>query len=193
MIKKFKNWDFFATCHLPLATSVQRRGFTLIEMIVSVFLFSMVIVIATGALVSILGANRKAQTVKSVMNNLNFTLDSMTRSIRTGAHYDCTPSPCNPSAGTPEFSFTDTDGRDVTYRLNNSTNRIERDLDKEGFLSLTSPGVVVKQLRFYVDGESTTDTEQPRVLIIVQGEAGEGKTLTAFNLETMVSQRVLDR
>jgi prepilin-type N-terminal cleavage/methylation domain-containing protein len=186
--------DFFRMSRFECrASNLRPRGFTLIEMMVSVFLFSIVIVIATGALVSILGANRKAQAVKSVMNNLNFALDSMTRSIRTGTDYDCGTAQCDPTNGTSEFSFTDTDGRDVIYRLNNATERIEREVDKEGFLPLTSPGVIVERLTFYVDGESDTDREQPRVLIILKGEAGEGKTLTTFNLETLVSQRILDR
>lgn len=48
-----------------------QKGFTLVEMIVAIFVFSVVMVISTGALVSIIGANRKAQSVKSVMNNVD--------------------------------------------------------------------------------------------------------------------------
>ncbi len=42
MSKKFKTWNFLATCHLPLATSAQRRGFTLIEMVVTVGIFAII-------------------------------------------------------------------------------------------------------------------------------------------------------
>lgn len=169
-----------------------QRGFTLIEMIVSIFIFSIVMVIATGSLVTILGANRKAQAVKSVMNNLNFALDSMTRSIRTGTGYDCGVPNCA-SEGSTEFSFIDTDGREVTYRLNASEDRIERSVDNGGFSALTSPGMTVERLRFFADGEGENDNMQPRVLIVVGGEAGVERARTRFDLQTLVSQRILDR
>jgi len=167
-------------------------GFTLVEMIVAIFVFSVVMVIATGALVTILGANRKAQAVKSVMNNLNFTLDSMTRSIRTGTGYDCNVTSCS-SQGSTRFSYVDTDGREITYQLNSSSHRVERSIDGGPFLPLTSPGVTVEKLRFYADGESTTDHKQPIVLVILKGEAGVGSAVTDFSLETLITQRILDR
>jgi prepilin-type N-terminal cleavage/methylation domain-containing protein len=169
-----------------------QQGFTLIEMIVSIFIFSIVMVIATGSLVTILGANRKAQAVKTVMNNLNFALDSMTRAIRVGTDYDCGVPSCDTS-GSTEFSFVDTDGDKILYRLNESTSRIERSVNGGSFSTLTSPGVTVERLMFYADGESESDAKQPRVLIIVGGEAGEGKSRTRFDLETLISQRILDR
>ncbi len=170
-----------------------QRGFTLVEMIVAIFIFSIVMVIATGSLITVIGANRKAQAVKSVMNNLNFSLDSMARAIRVGTDYDCGVSACAVD-GSSEFSFIDTDGREVMYRLNDETSRIERSVDGGTFLTLTAPEVVVEYLRFYADGFESNDGEQPRVLIVLGGTAGETeRTRTTFNLQTMVSQRILDR
>lgn len=65
------------------------RGFSLIELMVSVAIFTIVMVIALGSLLAISASERKAETLKSVMNNLNFALDSMSRAIRTGANYHC--------------------------------------------------------------------------------------------------------
>ena len=62
---------------------------------VSVTIFAMVMVVALGALLTISASERKAETLKSVMTNLNFAMDSMSRSIRTGVNYDgfnCSPS-----------------------------------------------------------------------------------------------------
>lgn len=167
-------------------------GFTLVEMIVAIFVFSVVMVIATGALVSIIGANRKAQSVKSVMNNLAFSVDSMTRALRVGTDYDCGISSCA-SDGSDSLTFTDVDGREVEYRLNESTDQIERAIDGAGFLALTASEVTVERLMFYVDGTDSSDGEQPRVLIVVGGHAGTGRSETIFNLQTLVSQRILDR
>lgn len=167
-----------------------QKGFTLVEMIVAIFVFSVVMVVSTGALVSIIGANRKAQSVKSVMNNVAFSLDSMTRALRVGTDYHCDGSSCSRDGG-DSLAFTDVDGREVEYRLNSTTDQIEREIDGGGFQALTAPEVTVDRLMFYVDG---VDSEgQPRVLIVVSGRAGVGRSETTFDIQTLVSQRTLDR
>ncbi len=65
------------------------RGFTLIEMIVSLGLFSIVVTISVGALLVLVATNQQLQSEQSVMTNLSFALDSMTREIRTGTSYYC--------------------------------------------------------------------------------------------------------
>jgi len=170
--------------------TTEQKGFTLVEMIVAIFVFSVVMVISTGALVSIIGANRKAQSVKSVMNNVAFSLDSMTRALRVGNNYDCGVSLCA-SDGSESLTFTDVDGREVQYHLNTSTNQIEREIDGGGFQALTAPEVTVDRLMFYVDGVASDG--QPRVLIVVSGRSGVGRSETTFDIQTLVSQRSLDR
>lgn len=159
-------------------------------MIVAIFVFSVVMVIATGALVSIVAANRKAQSVKSVMNNVAFSVDSMTRALRVGTDYDCGVPSCA-SVGSESLSFIDVDGREIEYRFNEATGQIERAIDGAGFLALTAPEVIVERLAFYVDGVATDG--QPRVLIVVGGRAGTGRSETTFDIQTLVSQRSLDR
>ncbi|MEK7606343.1 MAG: type II secretion system protein [Patescibacteria group bacterium] len=186
---------FSVLCFSARRASGASRGFTLVEMIVSVFIFSIVMLIATGALVSIVEANRKAQSVKSVMNNLNFALDSMTRAIRVGTAYDCGVSSCDPDQGTEEFNFLSTDGEEIHYRFNKTDMSLERSTDGGiNYLALTAPEVDIEVLKFYVRGERSTDNEQPRVLLVFQGFAGpEGKTRTVFSLQTLITQRLLDR
>lgn len=173
-----------------LVSRSSSAGFTLVEMIVAIFVFSVVMVIATGALASIIGANRKAQAVKSVMNNIAFSVDSMTRALRVGTDYDCGVSSCALN-GSESLTFTDVDGREIEYRFNEGTGQIERSIDGAGFLALTAPEVVIERLRFYVDGVDADG--QPRVLIVVSGHAGAGRAETSFDIQTLVSQRILDR
>ncbi len=165
-------------------------GFTLVEMIVAIFVFSVVMVIATGALASIIGANRKAQAVKSVMNNIAFSVDSMTRALRVGTDYHCSGGACSRN-GSDSLTFTDVDGREIEYRFNENDGQIERSIDGAGFLPLTAPEVVIERLTFYVDGVDANG--QPRVLIVVSGHAGAGRAETTFDIQTLVSQRILDR
>lgn len=64
-------------------------GFTLVELIVSIAVFTIVITISVGSLLVLISANENLQAEQSVMTNLSFALDSMTREIRTGTHYYC--------------------------------------------------------------------------------------------------------
>lgn len=66
-----------------------QSGFTLIEMIVSLAVFSIVITISVGALLVLIASNEQLQKEQSVMTNLSFALDSMTRELRTGTNYYC--------------------------------------------------------------------------------------------------------
>ncbi len=66
-----------------------QKGFTLVEMIVALAVFTVVALIAVGALLKITSANKKSQTLKTTINNLNFALESMSREIRTGSTYQC--------------------------------------------------------------------------------------------------------
>src|SRR6056297_849303 len=68
-------------------------GFTLIEMIVSLALFSVVVTISVGALLVLIASNRQLQDEQAVLTNLSFALDSMTREIRTGSAYVCRSRP----------------------------------------------------------------------------------------------------
>lgn len=169
-------------------------GFTLVEMIVAVFIFSVVMIVATTAVVTMLDANRKAQATKTVMNNLNFALDAMTRAIRVGTDYECSGD-C--SSGTENFTFLDSDGRTVTYQFSETKEGkgwIERSIDGEGFLPVTAPDVDINKLTFYLEGGDSGDLTQPRLLIIVRGIAGPTtRTQVAFDLQTMITQRFLDR
>lgn len=65
------------------------KGFTLVEILVALMIFSLVVVVALAALVRIVDANRKAQTIQDAVINLSFTMESMTRELRTGSTYYC--------------------------------------------------------------------------------------------------------
>lgn len=181
------------------APAKHASGFTLVEMIVAVFIFTVVMLIAVAALVSVLDANRRAQATKSVMNNLHFALESMTREIRTGTNY---------AAATPEqFSFTDKDDCDITYALDDtdgdgndeivrtvSAMSIECPKQSTSNVPVTATEVVVETLGFYVSGVEINDETQPNVKIILRGVAGNTqRTRVPFDLQTFITQRFLDR
>lgn len=74
---------------ISIHTNMQKKGFTLIEALVSLALFSMVVVSASGVILSVISSNKKNQAVSSVVNNLNYSIESMVRDIKTGYRYHC--------------------------------------------------------------------------------------------------------
>ena len=74
-------------------------GFTLIEMLVSTAIFAIVVTITVGALLMLIGGNLSLQAEQSVMTNLTFMMDNMTREIRTGTGYYCSEINNNPFSG----------------------------------------------------------------------------------------------
>jgi prepilin-type N-terminal cleavage/methylation domain-containing protein len=67
----------------------KNKGFSLIEMVVALMIFSIVAVVALGALVKIISTNKKAQTLQDSITNLNFALETMTREMRVGTYFRC--------------------------------------------------------------------------------------------------------
>ncbi|MEI6843419.1 MAG: type II secretion system protein [bacterium] len=177
----------------------KNKGFTLVELMVSISLFSIVMLISMGSIMTVLDSNRKSQSLRAVMDNLNFTLESMTRSIRFGEKYHCgtsgtltNPSDC-PSGDTSLTLLaplpSGTTGL-VTYRL--SAGKIVKTVGGVD-MDLTSLDVTIDRLTFYVLGSASSDTYQPRVLIVVKGHSGtKTSTQTSFTLETTISQRKFD-
>ncbi|MES2213564.1 MAG: prepilin-type N-terminal cleavage/methylation domain-containing protein [Patescibacteria group bacterium] len=172
------------------------RGFTLIEMMVSLAVFSVVVVLSMSAIVSVLDSNQKSQTLRSAMDNLNVTLESMTRAIRFGTTYHCGltgSGTADCGGGDTGMMFIGSDGVRVRYNL--SEGRIVRSSDIGAYTPMTSADIIIEKLTFYVSGSTPYpgDNLQPRVVIVIKGYTGaKASTKTSFVLSTTISQRQLD-
>jgi prepilin-type N-terminal cleavage/methylation domain-containing protein len=207
-----------------LQTVLVRReaGFTLVEMLVSVGLFAIVMVVCVAALLSLVGANKKAQALESVMNNLNISIDDMTRSLREGSVYNCggigipnlqggNNADCTNGGTVISFAPYGSDvslaNQRTVYEYVPSGTVNSGCITKSGtggciirsknggvFSSLTAPEVSITDMQFYVVGSGSADTIQPRVIITIDGTAGGGliKESTTFHLQATAVQRVLD-
>ena len=185
-----------------------KRGFTLIEMMVAVSLFSVVMVIASSALLTVIDADRRARAEASVLDNLDTALESMTRSIRVGSHYYCgvgSPGAVNDcGSGGTMFTFEPYGGNVSTsdqwiYSWSSSgpnAGEILRSTNGGASylpLTATSSGLSINSLRFYVTGSTEGDGYQPKVTISVRGVAGPKVTdQVPFEVETTLTQRLYD-
>lgn len=180
--------------------SKKNGGFTLIELMVAISIFSLVMVISMGAIFTVINSNRKAQSLRSVMDNLNFTVDSITRTIRFGTNYHCGASgiltdPQNCPAGESTMTVMDSDGNTVTFTKTGS--QITRSINGGTPIPFTSPDVVVEEVSFRVFGsapyDAGADLFQPRALIVIKGYVdARTESKSTFALQTTVSQRTFD-
>lgn len=177
------------------------KGFTLIEIMVAVSVFTFVMFISTGSILSIFDANRKSQNLRAVMDNLNYSLEAMTRTIRFGKNYHCdintgsisVPQDC--VNGASSIAVTNSSGLQVIYRLN--AGKIERSTNGgASYSSLTSADVTINRMTFWVLGSASYasgDKLQPKVVLVVSGYVGVKPSLqSSFTLQTTISQRVID-
>lgn len=197
------------------SVSVQ-KGFSLVELMVSLAIFSIVMTTAIGTLVVMIDANAKSQALYSAMTNLSFALDSITRHIRTGNTYHCASwndqsiddyldgsnvisHDC--AGGHTAIAFTrNIDGKRIGYRLNGAG--IEQRIESGSWIPITSGAqqsgltVDIQTFNIVVDNTDTTsggDLVQPNVSLLVAGEVTNGlDTPTAFRLQSNVTPRILD-
>lgn len=172
----------------------KNRGFTLIEIIISVGLFATVMLLTSGAYLMMIGINRQAQGIATGINNLSFALETMTRTIRTGTNYSCNSGGGNGGgnggdcSGSQTFYVTDSSGDIQKYSVSNGS------ITQSG-VALTDPSVTVSSLAFYASGTGRPPANytQSRVTIIVTGEVsyGPGKT-QSFTVETGATMRGTD-
>ena len=208
-VKQGRNLSFITrTSKLITQCKSAKRGFTLIEVLVSVSIFAIVMLIATGAVFSIVEANKKTHSLKSVMTNLNFALESIARDMRVGFSYTCNGG-ADCQAGGIVFNYKanrSVDG-DASYDSTDVNDRIEYSIVNErlmkrvygtgptatlGAVPITAEEIHILSMKFYLIGSAAADGKQPKVLITIEGYAGTGQTRSDFNIQTTVSQRSID-
>lgn len=182
-------------------------------MLVSVAIFSMVMVIALGALLALSEANRRAALLAEATNNFNAAIDSMARSIRTGSSYQCGTSSSLDCTGTAlnQFSYLPNGASQRTVYKYSSDATACGDTDGEvgcilrsqdggtTFASITSPEIYVSALKFYVIGapvgvQSPWGLDiQPMVTMLIAGHVTvKGGQTSTFSIQTSVTQRIYD-
>lgn len=72
-------------------------GFTLVEMLVVLGLFSFIMTLATSVLYSTQAINIKLQETQAVLDNVNVSLETMSRDIRYGSDFHCSTMLSDPS------------------------------------------------------------------------------------------------
>lgn len=193
--------------------NTNQKGFTLVELLVSLSLFIVIVIALVGSLYTVNDASRKVQAMRTVMDNLNFAIESMSRTIRTADHItlSCINGTENcwiDSDGATLMNMDSTLGaaEHIEYRVHKdpvtsrgSIAKRVTPLDDNGDLimaqrgdwqDITSSEIDIEKAAFYIKGGATTDMMQPMVLVQMEGVATVKGTLTIpFSVQTLLSQR----
>jgi prepilin-type N-terminal cleavage/methylation domain-containing protein len=176
------------------------QGFSLIELMVATSIFVVIMLSAMGALFSLLDGSKNSRALRISMDNINFAMESMTRSLRMGYDYHCTDSSnlsfimqslesvedCN--AGNDAIAFLPKRGDFVKFGYKLEEDSLFKCEGPNSCFSMVSPDVKVTDLKFYVFGSEDPE-KQPGVYIIIKGQVKVKDDNIPFSLQTMVSAR----
>ena len=191
----------------------KKSGFTLIEIIISMGLFSIVMLIALTTLFSLSAANNRVRSAQVVTDNLGFVFEDISRVARFGFNYHCgdygdlsEPQDC-PTDGDTFLAVergenigvepaVNTDQVIYRYREDDGMGMIEKSLNSgSSYERITPENINVTYFRDYVMGaESGIDNGvQAQIFSVLGAIVDEGEESEVnINLQTTITQRFTD-
>ena len=183
----------------------EQSGFTLIEIMIATGLFVVVMVVGVGAVLNVNTTYRKTQKIRSIVDNLGFTMEDMSKTLRTGVTYVCPGVPVSAgssftisgavSCGTKNYAieFQSASGLDTIYAIVNG-GLFKSTTGGADFVRMTSQEIVIDPTHsgFTVIGNLPSDTIQSHVIINLEGNILYRDNISNFALQTTVTSRVLD-
>ena len=158
-----------------------KKGFTIVEVVVTTLIFSIITIEVSGIFIQILNLERRGFAVQKIQENSLFALEAMARLIRvsqiTTVDNNCTASSLDivhPVSG------------NVRFVLNNGAIQV---VTAGVTANITSSDVIFTRLNFCVKGSPSNDNQTPRVAILTSIQNKTGKEIFQFDIQTTVSSR----
>lgn len=186
----------------------KNNGFTLIELMVATSIFVIVMLGSMSSLFVLLDTGKNSRALRFAMDNVNFAMESMTRSIRMGTSYYCVPSGQNISmtdttstrdcasgeggtfiAFVPQGGSSSRVGYKISARNDTANTYTLQRCDINSCVDIVSSGINIEKLNFFVEGSSNNDSIQASTYIIMKGTVTVQGVPTSFSLQTIASQR----
>lgn len=198
------------------------RGISLVEILVVLGLFSGVATLALGALFNTQAINNKLIENQSILDNVNLSLQTVTRDIRYGTDFYCSSSVTTATTTRRSCDYASGGGTVLSFRSTEATNDDDRVTYyvQDGILykrenpsagepstyQMTAKDIFITHFHLYVDGAYATDPalstdgvsldfSQPRVVLLISGRSNSVRPSTVpatFSIQTTISPRLLD-
>jgi prepilin-type N-terminal cleavage/methylation domain-containing protein len=154
------------------------KGFTLIEVMIAVSIFTIVVTIGIGALLSTLRAHKKIQAKREITNGLAFAMETMTRRLRIAY-------PPSIVTGTNFVQFWDPETQSVFLYQKTSGGRIT--VSNAGQIDVTPANFTVTNFSVVYDPTTTL-----KLLVVrLSGTMNINGTTETISLQTAVVPRSL--
>ena len=164
-----------------------KKGFTLVELLVSVAIFSVLILSATGIFVKIMNVQKKALAIQEVQDNISYTMEMISKEIRMMSEID----ESTKGQETNTLMFKNSKEKNIVYSLING--QLMRKEETEDSQAITSSNVTVSDLTFYVNNWDTINGPQPVITINLVMEISDGNFGKAqARLQTTLSGRIYE-
>lgn len=169
-----------------------RAGFTLMEVMVAVSIFTIIVTVGIGALLITHDSSRRSQSQRQGIDSLTYVLESMSRRMRTAQSWDME------TGVSTSFTFKDQYGIIVEYNWTADdaiTMKITNPIPcstcpqpsiPDGTYDLTPQNVAIKNLVFTV---FKSDDQQPYTQINIAGTITKSDQVSDFSFQTSVSKR----
>ncbi len=162
-----------------MSSSSNHKGFTLIELMVALSIFSIVSFVATSTIITVMNSYRKAQNVKLLVDNLSFALDSMSFKIREGLVV---------SVANTEIHLFYPASNDLYYRFNSDAGSIEKCIGNiDNCTAITSPEISLRNVLF--TGNNVAAGRSMITISVLAEAGGVAQSKSSVTMQTTASTR----
>ena len=183
---------------------MRNKGFTLVEVVVSVAVFGIIIAGPTGLFVLSLRNQNMSLALGETIDNTSHAVEYMSRALRmarkdkTGNCITLNYNYENPGGVTSKIRFLNYQGYCQQFSLIGNQILMQKSTDgtsanlNTGYY-MTSDDLGITNFQFLIVGGGQDDNVQPRITIVFRiAKSSAGTGLPAINVETTISQRNLD-
>ncbi len=167
-------------------------GFTLVEILVAMAIFSIVTGVAIGIFAMAMKSQRNILAQQQLLDETSYVMEYMSRAIRMAKkdlNNNCIATNANYELTASSIKFKNYDG--ICQKFYLSGTQIKEDKGPDTGLALTPPlpGLTVNSFKIISSGETQDDNFQPAIALLLDISGEEG---TKIKIQTTISQRNLD-
>jgi len=159
-----------------------RAGFTIVELLVAIALFSIAVSVAAGGFVRALRTQRQLVSLITANSNASLAIEEIARELRTGYGFEC----AGVGATCEELAFNGATGEAIAYRKNGTA--LERQAGGS-WQPLTASNVDVRSLSFII--VATPGFPERVTIAMGVGSKTIGLETVSTNIQTTISSRAL--
>jgi len=153
------------------------KGFTVIELLISMSLFLVLVGIATGGFLTALRSQRAITSLIEANDSVSLTMEQMTREIRNSRDFGISDS-------NSRLTFINQYGQSINYFFDG--NAIERNGQK-----ITADNVNITKFNIVLSGTTYSEVRQPRITIALSVGIKNKYLELSIPIQTTISPRMI--